>query len=442
MYAARDMLRIVTAPALGCTEPAAIALSAAAAAALLSDGEIVQIEITLDPNLYKNAMGVLIPGSGGRCGIELASAMGAVGGDAQKKLQALTTVGETELARADELLSAGRVSAHLDESRDGLYCRTRIETAGAAAEAVVADGHDRIVELALDGKPLDTHPLLPAAGDGGDPTAELERWLRAQTVASLIERAVGLDEEAAALVRQGVEYNRALTGYGLEHEAGLAVGASIQEAVDAGLVSPGFLTVARRNAAAASDARMAGAPLAAMSSSGSGNHGIMATSVIATAAEHFGAPEHRMLESVSIAHIITAYIKAHTGRLSALCGTAVAAGAGAAAGLVHLRGGDTTAAEAAVTNVIEDLAGIACDGAKASCALKVATGAGSAVQAAFLALAGRRVPAREGIVSAHVEQTVRNLGRLSKPGMVEADRTILAIMMDEEARQSEAATAP
>lgn len=442
MYSARDMLRIVTAPALGCTEPAAIALSAAAAASLRPREEIRRIEVTLDPNLYKNAMGVLIPGSGGRRGIELASAMGAIGGDAHRKLQALTTVGEVELARADELLAGGRVSAHLDASREGLYCRTRIETAGGVAEAVVADGHDRIVSLARDGAAVAAHPLLPSAGDGGDPMADLERWLRDQTVASLLERAVDLDGEAADLVREGVEYNRALTEYGLDHTGGLAVGASIQEAVDAGLISPGLLTAARRNAAAASDARMAGAPRAAMSSSGSGNHGIMATSVIATAAEHFGAPERRMLEAVSIAHIITAYIKAHTGRLSALCGTAVAAGAGAAAGLVHLRGGEATVAEAAVTNVIEDLAGIACDGAKASCALKVATGAGSAVQAAFLALAGRRVPGSEGIVSDEVEQTVRNLGRLSKPGMVETDRTILSIMMEEEARRSEAATAP
>jgi L-cysteine desulfidase len=442
VYSARDILSVVTAPALGCTEPAAIALSAAAAASLLSEDEILRIDVALDPNLYKNAMGVLIPGSGGRSGIELASAMGAVGGDPLKKLQVLTSVGVAELARADELLAAQRVRAHLDESRDGLYCRTRIETASAVAEATISDGHDRITELDLNGSPLESHALLPAAGDGGDPMAALEEWLRGQTVAALVELAVDLDEEAAGWVRQGVEYNRALTDYGLEHKGGLAVGASIQDAVETGVIASGFLTVARRNAAAASDARMSGAPLPAMSSSGSGNHGIMTTNVIATAAEHFEASERRMLEAVSIAHILTAYVKAHTGRLSALCGTAVAAGAGVAAGLVYLRDGGMEAAEAAVTNVIEDLAGIACDGAKASCALKVATGAGSAVQAALLALAGSRVPGSEGIVSDEVEQTVRNLGRLSKPGMVETDRTILGIMMDEEARRSHTTTAP
>lgn len=440
MYSSHDILRTVTAPALGCTEPAAIALSAAAAATLLDGDDITAIEVTLDPNIYKNAMGVLIPGSGGRCGIELAAAMGAVGGDASRKLQTLTSVGEAELARADALLAADRVHVHLDESRTELFIRTELRSETGTAEATVAGLHDRIVELRRNGEEVGSHPLLPAFGDGEDPVAALERRLREQSFSSLVETAVELTPEAEELVRRGVEYNTALADYGLAHAPGLGVGASIEEAVASGIMSDDLSTEARKIAAAASDARMGGAPLPAMSSSGSGNHGIVATNVVAAAARQLGSGERRMLEAVSIAHLVTAYIKAHTGRLSALCGTAVAAGAGAAAGLVHLRGGDVTQVATAVTNVIEDLAGIACDGAKASCALKVATGAGSAVQAAMLAAADRRVPGSEGIVSDEVEQTVRNLGRLSKPGMVETDRTILGIMMDEEARR--AATAP
>jgi L-cysteine desulfidase len=439
VYSAQDILGVVTAPALGCTEPAAIALSTAAAASLVGDEKIKRIEVELDPNLYKNALGVLIPGSGGRSGIELAAAMGAAGGDPSRRLQALTAVGGEELEQADALLSAGRVSAHLDRGHDGLYIRARVDTADSSGEATIAELHDRIVELRRNGEALESHELLPSQSGGGDEFAELEEWLRGRTVSDLIELATDLDEEAEQIVRQGVEYNVALADYGLEHESGLGVGASIAEAVEAGALSDDLLSAARRTAAAASDARMAGAPLPAMSSSGSGNHGIVATNIVAAAAKHLKVPERRMLEGVSIAHIITAYIKAHTGRLSALCGTAVAAGAGAAAGLVHLRGGGIEQQVTAITNVIEDLAGIACDGAKASCAFKVATGAGSAVQAAFLAAAGRRVPGSEGIVSDEVEQTVRNLGRLSKPGMEETDRTILDIMLDEEARRTESA---
>ena len=439
MYSSYDILSTVTAPALGCTEPAAIALSAAAAATLLEGQSITAIELTLDPNIYKNAMGVLIPGSGGRCGIELASAMGAVGGDASRKLQTLTSVGEAELARADVLLSEGRVQTHLDKDRSELYIRTEIHTEAGTVEATVGGLHDRVVELRRNGEPVTEHPLLPDSSGGGDPVAELEQWLREQSFASLMQLAVELTPEAEELVRQGVEYNTALADYGLEHATGLGVGASIAEAVEAGIMSDDLITAARRIAAAASDARMGGAPLPAMSSSGSGNHGIVATNVVAAAARQLGSGDRLMLEAVSIAHIVTAYIKAHTGRLSALCGSAVAAGAGAAAGVVHLRGGHADQMASAVTNVIEDLAGIACDGAKASCALKVATGAGSAVQAAMLAAADRRVPGSEGIVSDEVEQTVRNLGRMSKPGMVETDRTILGIMMDEETRRAEAA---
>jgi L-cysteine desulfidase len=401
------------------------------------------MELTLDPNIYKNAMGVLIPGSGGRSGIELAGAMGAAGGDPSQKLQVLSTVGEAELSRADALLEADRVSARVDKTLSDLYIHTRIRSGGHVAEAVVAGLHDRITELVLDGERLTAHELLPAEGDGDDPTERIERWLREQSIATLVDIAVDLDDEAEALVKQGIDYNLALAEHGLEHGGGLGVGVSIREAMQDGVMDTGIASVARMTAAAASDARMSGAPMAAMSSSGSGNHGILATNVIAAAGRHLEADGRRVHQAVSIAHITAAYIKAHTGRLSALCGTAIAAGAGASAGLVYLRGGDVAQAETAITNVVEDLAGIACDGAKASCALKVATGAGSAVQAAVLAAAGRRVPGTEGIVSDEVEQTVRNLGRLSKPGMVETDRTILEIMMDEEARRARAAsTAP
>ncbi|MFP4613571.1 MAG: L-serine ammonia-lyase, iron-sulfur-dependent, subunit alpha [Spirochaetaceae bacterium] len=436
MYSSQDILRLVTAPALGCTEPAAIALSAAAAASLLPAGEkIRRMEVTLDPNLYKNALGVLIPGSGGRAGIELAAAMGAAGGDPTKGLEVLTSVDAGGLERAEVLLSGKQVSARIDETCDGLYIHTRIDGTDATAEATVSGMHDRISSLALDGQEQTTHPFLASGADAGEQLDRLERWLRDRRISELVAIALDLDEEAEALIRRGIDYNMALADYGFRHGGGLGVGRGLERAVGEGILSDDLFTAARKTAAAASDARMSGAPLPAMSSSGSGNHGITATNIIAAAARRLGSPDRVLLEAVSIAHVLTAYIKAHTGRLSALCGTAVAAGAGAAAGFMHLRGGDEEALQAAVVHVIEDLAGIICDGAKASCALKVATAAGSAVQAGLLAGSGLWPAAGEGIVSGEAEQTVRNLGRLSKPGMVETDRTILAIMQEEQHRR-------
>ncbi len=181
---------------------------------------------------------------------------------------------------------------------------------------------------------------------------------------------------------------------------------------------------------AASDARMAGVKLPAMSSAGSGNHGLTATLPIWAAKDFLDCKPRDVLEAIGLCHLLTAYIKAFTGRLSAVCGCSVAAGAGAAAGITHLMGGDIHHIAGAIKNLMEDLAGIICDGAKAGCSLKLATAAGTAVQAALFSLQGVEVQSTDGIIGVSPEETMKNIGTLSTQGMIETDRTILKIMLE------------
>ena len=189
---------------------------------------------------------------------------------------------------------------------------------------------------------------------------------------------------------------------------------------------------ARILTSAASDARMAGVKLPAMSSAGSGNHGLTATLPIWAVKDYVECDRKTILESIGLSHIVTAYVKAHTGRLSAVCGCSIAAGAGATAGITYLLGGDINHIAGAITNLTVDLAGVICDGAKAGCSLKLATAAGTAVQSALFSLHGVCVQPSDGIIGITPERTVQNVGELSTQGMIETDRTILKIMLEKQ----------
>jgi L-cysteine desulfidase len=220
-----------------------------------------------------------------------------------------------------------------------------------------------------------------------------------------------------------------LADYGLKFGPGLNVGMTLERLVRQRLLCKDMGMAARILASGAADARMAGVKLPAMSSAGSGNHGLTATLPIRAVRDFIDCTDKTFLEAVALSHVLTAYVKAQTGRLSAVCGCSIAAGAGAAAGITYLLGGHLKHIAGAITNLTEDLAGVICDGAKAGCSLKLATAAGSAVQAALFALQGVNVMATDGIIGHSPEQTLQNVGTLSTQGMVETDRTILKIML-------------
>jgi len=436
-FCEQDVLRLQVAPALGCTGPVAVALAAAAAASLLPGGRAAatSVEVWVDPNVYKNGLAVSIPGTAGLSGLDTAAALGLAGGDAALRLEVLDPVTQEDVERAKGLLLQGKATVNLLADRRGLLIRAVVkgqdaEGKGHEAQAVIEGQHDRIVSLSLDGEAVSVSPLLAEAVVGGKSQMdELEDWLRGLSLADLLALVDQLDAEDLAFLEQGVAYNTRLARHGLKYGCGLGVGKTFERLARQKVMAKDMSLAARMLTSAAADARMDGVKLPAMSSAGSGNHGLTAVLPIWAVKDFLDCTEADALRAIGLSHIVTASVKAHTGRLSAVCGCSVAAGAGATAGIAALMGGSLSHIAGAIKLLIEDLAGVICDGAKAGCALKLATAAGTAVQAALFSLHGMRVSATDGIIAESPEQTMRNVGQLSCEGMVETDRTILAIMI-------------
>lgn len=430
----KDILRMEVAPALGCTEPAAIALCAAAAASLLGKGNITAIEVWVDANIYKNSLAVSIPGTEGLCGLDLASALGAVGGDPERRMEVLEPIDEEALTKAQDILRQGKVKVHLLPDQKSLYIRTTVQSKRNTAETIIQDSHDNIVSLRLNNKELVENPLLSKneGNNGGKGLEKLETWLKELSLAELYELIDDLDTEDIRFLEEGVQVNLRLAEYGLKHGCGLGVGKTFDRLVRQQLIKKDMVLTAKILTSAASDARMAGIKMPAMSSAGSGNHGLTAILPIWAVKDYITCDKSDILRAVGLSHIITAFVKAYTGRLSALCGCSIAAGAGATAGITYLLGGTLHHIAGAIKNLTEDLAGVICDGAKAACSLKLATAAGTSVQAALFALQGVQVHASNGIIEATPEKTMQNIGIISTDGMIETDRTVLRIMMEKE----------
>lgn len=433
-YTVKDILKMEVAPALGCTEPVAIALGAAAAASLLPEKTIERIEIWVDPNIYKNGLAVSIPGTDGLTGLDTAAAIGALGGDATLKLEVLKPITNEVVAKAKDLLNAGSIKVNLLADHKGLFIKTVLHSGTDRAESVIRDLHDNIVTLKLNDqekRPGDLISIKSGRGNKSD-LLQLESWLKDLSLSDLIEMVDELDQEDKRFLQEGIDFNMQLAEHGLKHGQGLGVGKTLERLARQGLIKKDMILEARILASAAADARMSGVNLPAMSSAGSGNHGLTAILPIKAVYDFVDCDQDMLLEAICLSHIITAYIKAHTGRLSAVCGCSIAAGAGAAAGVTYLLAGNLHHIAGAIKNLTEDLAGVICDGAKAGCAFKLATAAGTAVQAALFSLHGVNVLPTDGIIGASPEQTMQNIGTLSTQGMIETDRTILKIMLDKQ----------
>jgi L-cysteine desulfidase len=433
-FTVKDLLRMEVAPALGCTEPAAIALGAAAAASLLGDERITAVETWVDPNVYKNAVAVAIPGTGGLCGIDLACLLGALGGDPTLGLQVLDPVDDECFAEARRIQREGGSQVYLLEDQEGLYVRSAVHGERGVAESLIQRSHDNIVSLTLNGQEIPDHRLLSSSGEGGTGSSleDLEAWLRELSLAELFGLIDDLDTEDLQFLEEGVQVNMRLADFGLKHGSGLGIGKALDRLVRQRLIEKDMILAARILTSAASDARMSGVKMQAMSSAGSGNHGLTAILPIWAVKDYLACDKETALEAIGLSHIITAFVKAYTGRLSAVCGCSIAAGAGATAGITHLLGGTLHHIAGAIKNLTEDLAGVICDGAKAGCSLKLATAAGTAVQAALFALHGVQVHHTDGIIEASPEKTMQNIGMISTQGMIETERTILRIMMEKQ----------
>ncbi|MFP4629559.1 MAG: serine dehydratase subunit alpha family protein [Desulfohalobiaceae bacterium] len=430
-YSFKDLLRLEVNPALGCTEPVSVALAAAAAASALGSRQVDSIQVRVSPGVFKNGIGVYIPGTDGMRGLDLAAALGALGGDPGLGMQLLGAVDSQARQRAKELVSSSRVSIQLDTEQTGLLVEVRVASGEDLALARIQDQHDHLVELSLNQRPMPLDNLLPgAAGSSQEELPRLEAWLAGLDLPQLLQLSADLDQEDLDYLYQGVEYNMALARYGLEQAPGLGVGSGLQRLVRQGTLQEDLQLKAQILTSAAADARMSGAELPAMSSAGSGNNGLTAILGVWAARGFLQASDQDLLRAIALSHTLTIAIKARIGRLTPICSCSIAAGAGAAAGLSLALGKDGSHILAAVINLLQDLNGILCDGAKPACALKLATAASSAVKSALLAGQGVRVPAAEGLSAESFPVAMDYLARLCSQGLQEAGLSVLRIMQE------------
>ena len=423
-----DILKAEVKPAVGCTEPVAVALACAKAKELLGE-EIVKHKVLVSPNVYKNAMCVGIPGTN-RLGLKIAVAMGFVGGKSEDGLTLLEGLSDEQVKESEKYVDENPISIEPLDTKEKVVIEVRLEGKNNTSRVIIKTKHDNFVFLQANDL------VLLDEADGFAEKAEVqtiekkENIMDTITIQEIVKNVENMNLEDIKFLLDGVTMNMDMAKYGLENEIGIGVGRGIKESMEEGLLGDGIMTEAMLLTAAASDARMGGAKLPVMSSNGSGNHGLTAILPIVAYGLKYPQSDERMAKALAISHLVTAYVKTYTGRLSAVCGCGVAASTGASAGISWLMDGNINHIYGAIENMIADLSGMICDGAKAGCALKLSSAASAAVQSAVIAKQGYAVPPLNGIVGTQVEQSIQNLGRVSDKGMQITDEIILNVMND------------
>lgn len=409
-------------PALGCTEPVSVALACAVAAQHLS-GAIVRIEAAVSPNLMKNGMGVTIPGTG-MTGLPIAAALGAIAGDPQAKLEVLKRATQREIDAARALLEVGAVRVVLQDPCDEiLYVRAKVYAGDQHATVTIVGDHTNVVSIEKMGQPLFIKDESLVSDDIINPLEQLAH----SSLRDIYDFISVVPCEELDFILDAGSMNNALSKKGLSKDWGLHIGPTLKRQVDKGLVSDDIFTEILYRTSAASDARMGGATLPAMTNSGSGNQGITATMPVVVAAERLNASPQQLARALALSHLVAIYIHCKLPRLSALCATTTA-GMGAAAGIIWLMDGNFDNIAMAVNNMIGDVSGMICDGASSSCSMKVSTSISSAWKAILLALDNSVVSGNDGIVERDVENSIRNLCDIAGRAMQHTDRQIIEIM--------------
>ncbi len=413
-----NILKMELVPALGCTEPIAIAYAAAKAREILGampDG----IEMKCSGNIIKNVKGVAVPNAEGLKGIEVAAILGVVGGKASAELEVLESVTAEHVETTRGLLKAGFCVCHLEEGVENLFIVARVTKGEHWAEVTIINRHTFITKIVKDGVVIYSQ----------EPTAEVKDDIKVDkylmNVHGILEFAeVVKIEDVREMLQRQITMNTAIAEEGLKTTYGAQVGMTLLQTY-----GDDVKVRARAKAAAGSDARMGGCSLPVVINSGSGNQGMTVSLPVIEYAKELGVSEEKMLRALVISNLMSIHQKKYIGSLSAYCG-AVSAAAGAGAGITYLKGGDEKQIGLTLVNTIANVGGIVCDGAKASCAAKISSAVEAAIMAHSLSMHNRAFLPGEGFVQEDVEDTIKSIGHIGRVGMKETDTEILNIMID------------
>ena len=403
-------------PALGCTEPIAIAYASAKARQVL--GEMPdRIEMNLSGNIIKNVKGVTVPNSGGLKGMEVAAVLGVVGGNADAALEVLESVKPEDIELTKKLVAQGICTCELAEGVANLYVEAKVYKDGHSAEVTILDHHTNIVKVVKDGEVLVDRKSEDENADAGIDKSKL-------TLRDIIDFAneVKIEDVKEVLGRQ-LTMNKAISQEGLDNPWGAQVGKTL-------LASRGndVVTRACARAAAGSDARMSGCSLPVVINSGSGNQGITVSMPVYTYAEEWNISEDKLYRALCISNLVSVHIKYFIGSLSAFCG-AVSAACGSGAAIAYMYGASYDQIGQTIINTLGNVGGIVCDGAKSSCAAKISSAVNAALLGFQMAIEGKGFQNGEGIVLENVEQTIKSMGHVGRVGMAGTDIDILNIMI-------------
>ncbi|MBQ6395889.1 MAG: serine dehydratase subunit alpha family protein [Atopobiaceae bacterium] len=412
----RDLILEDMQPALGVTEPAAIALACAKARSL-SDEEPESVVVRTNSGIYKNAFTCGIPGTS-NVGNDYSAALGLVCGDPDKALLVLEDVDEDAVARAQALIDAGKVTVELDSFSSTLFIGATVKTAHDTCIAEIRGSHTDFHHLEKNGEVL-LHKEYGEQDAGESP-------IKGYRISELIDFARSAPLEDLLFMDAAYELNRSLARAGAEWDR-CVVAASLMKR-NGGFISDDARLSAKALACAAAEARVLGIDHAAMSITGSGTHGIICTLPLDAYCQVKGIGREELLRATAISYLICMYMKEYSGRLSAFCGCGIAGGTGMACALAYLMGGDDAAIEAVCDNMAASITGMICTGGNHCCCLKVASAIDCAFTCAEIAVDGAGVKAPHGILDPSVEKTLQNVGLIADPGMMSTERTIVGIM--------------
>lgn len=413
-----SLLRKELTMATGCTEPIAIAYAGARLREVL--GDIPEhCTVFCSGNMVKNVFAVTVPNSGGEKGIEIAALLGIIGGDAERDLDVLSTVTQDHISKAKQMAEAGCCKAELVEGVSNLYIRIEAEKGENSAVVEIRDTHRNITLIKKNGQILlDANSGKSESKDGSE---EDKALLNLKDILAFADE-VNIEDIRSTLERQ-IECDLAIAEAGLSGDWGASVGKTILE-TGAGSIKE----EAKAYAAAGSDARMNGCALPVVINSGSGNQGITVSMPVYVYAKEYKVEHDKMLRALALANLISLHIKHHIGSLSAFCG-AVSAGTASACGIAYMMGYGYDVICGIITDSLSTTGGMVCDGAKSSCASKIAAAVDTGILAMEMSIRSRRFRPGEGLVVDDIEQTIDNIGRMGRVGMKSTDVEILNIML-------------
>ena len=411
-----DIIEKEVVMAEGCTEPIAVAYACSIASKTLNE-DVKNIKIYLSTNMIKNCLGVGIPGTG-QVGAKIAAALGVLIKDPSKKLEILSGFERETLLEANKLQEC--VTIHHFDTPKKLYIKVILESENGTSTTTIEDDHTFVSEVTLNNKVVYSQKALEATSDEESYDLSLK---------DIYEYATTVPYHEITFLREWVKANEAVSKEGLENMYGLQVGAKLFHQSAVNLLSNSFANLIVARTSAASDARMDGCTLPVMTVAGSGNQGITCTLPIVELGKLLNKSDEEITRALVLSILIVCYIKQYMGRLAPICGAGIAGATGASCGIVYLQGGNFTQITYAIKNMLGDISGMICDGAKTSCALKIATGVNAGIQCANLALNNICPTSNDGIVCDDADELIRSFQTLVSKGLKNTDETILDMML-------------